>query len=129
MTITTTLAEAIDQGYVVMREGYQVYTAFFRYCQETDAPFIYAKLRPNYTAIYIDLIGQSYRMTEACWREVRDLLKAHHVGVWGDTLSGMNRINIYSPRIPHEDAEAVCRGLVAILSQPRCREQKPTHST
>ena len=82
MTITTTLAEAIAQGYVVMREAHQVYTAFFRNCQETDAPFIYAKLRPTYTAIFIDLIGQSYRMTEACWHE------SHHHSVATHTSRG-----------------------------------------
>lgn len=122
-----TVADAIKHGYVVMRSSYTISNEFYRYCERTDAPFVRVRLKKTFAMVEVDLIGQSYRMGEVCWQEVHNLLRAYHVGAWPWRLAGRSHTCMYSPRIPLESADAVAKGLTAILNKPGYREPVRRH--
>jgi hypothetical protein len=122
MQVTRKLDEAIAQGYVVMRQSYKVTNAFFHHCESTDIPYVKVHLKTTFALVTVDLIGNSYRMSEHAYQEIHDLLKANHVGRWTYHLAGRNRTIMYAPRIPIASAANVARGILAILSNPGYRE-------
>jgi hypothetical protein len=122
MKPTRTLDEAINQGYVVMRDSYRIANTFFHQCERTDDPYVKVQLKTTYAMVVVDLIGQSYRMSEHACAEIHGLLRTHHVGRWSWHLASHNRTIMYSPRIPFRYAESVAGGIVSILNKPGYRE-------
>lgn len=119
---TRTRQEAIEQGFVAVREARRVEYEYFHWCERTDTPFVRVWLKTRFAVVTVDLIGQSYRMSEHACNEIHDLLQAHHVGRWGHLLASRNRTIMYSPRIPIEESAQVARGIVEILAKPGYRE-------
>ena len=122
MQVTRKLDEAVSQGYVVMRESYKTSNVFFHHCESTDIPYVKVHLKTTFATVAVDLIGNSYRMSEHACQEIHNLLKANHVGRWSYLLAGRNHTIMYSPRIPVESADTVARGIVSILAKPGYRE-------
>src|SRR5688572_6101532 len=118
MKPTRTLEEAGAQGFVVMRDSYRITNAFFHRCERTDDPYVKIQLKTTFALVAVDLIGQSYRMSEHACTEIHGLLRVHHVGRWSWHLAGLNRTIMYSPRIPFRYADAVASGIVSILNKP-----------
>jgi hypothetical protein len=122
MQVTRTLDEAIAQGYVVMRQSYKVSNVFFHHCESNDIPYVKIHLKTTFATVVVDLIGNSYRMSEHACREIHNLLKANHFGRWTYHLAGRNRTIMYSPRILIDNADNVARGILDILAKPGYRE-------
>jgi hypothetical protein len=126
---TRKLDEAIANGYVVVRESYRLSNQFFHRCEATDDPYVKVWPKTVFAGVTVDLIGQSYRMSEHAWQEIHDLLKANHVGRWTYHLAGRNRTIMYSPRIPIASAANVARGILDILAKPGYREPQEWRSS
>jgi hypothetical protein len=122
---TKTIAQAIEQGFVIVSESYGISGQFFRHCQETGSPFIRVRLKENYAAVEVDTVGMSWRMSDVGLHEVDRVLRKYCVPTQANGMGRTSHDYAHSPRIRLGDVDVVAKGLVAILSQLESRTPVP----
>lgn len=124
MKLTRTLAEAQAQGYIVDLRGsdYKLRNRYFGWCEREDVPYIVIKRKTKYAEVVVDLIGQSYHMTEHAGREVGELLAAVDVRKRHQGISHGNSVILFAERVPIELAPSVAQQIITILAKPGYRE-------
>lgn len=125
MKTTRVLSEAQEQGYAVYSgDPTPLVSSFFRWCEDTDSPYVLIRLKSTFAVVEIDLIGQTWRPTEQAGLEVAKLLEENQQGRMPGHRASSEPFHtfIYAHRVPIDKAAGLASKIVAILREPTNRE-------
>lgn len=121
MKPTTSLAEAIDQSYIVSGGFSDITGEYRRYCQAHQLPFVAVgqhRDRRSICWLEVDLIGLPYVLDGPSFVAIEEILTRHHAGKVRQSNFSASKRFLQSNRILRDDVADVVAAILAVLAMP-----------